>query len=190
MSTILVIEADKDIAYLYRALFRQHQIHICPDTRAATGALRHHRPDLVIADIQQYSADTLRFLNYVHLQPMLWNIPVIGTSMDDLIQYKAQAMGLDAFLSKPLNVPHLLSTVQRLLNKEKSAGNPRMQRALDDYLDAFQNVHGRYPNLRWVGNYIMIGKERMDEKRLETETRRLREQQADKTEASSALAEM
>src|SRR5581483_9467641 len=149
MSTLLIVEADAEIAYLYRALFRLHQIFVCPDTRAAIEFLHYHRPDLV--------------------------------------QHRAHTMGLDAFLPKPLNIPHLLSTVLHLLNREKSAGNSRMQEALDEYLDAYQRVYGRYPNLRWVGSYIMLGKERLDEARLKAETRRLHDQRAERE--NQALAE-
>jgi CheY-like chemotaxis protein len=187
MSTLLIVEADTDIAYLYRALFRLHQTWVCPDARPAIEFLQYHRPDLVIADIQLPSGDLRRFLNHIRLQPALWNIPVIGASTDDLVRNKAHSMGLDAFLPKPLNIPHLLSTVQRLLNKEKSAGNPRMQKALDEYLDAYQRVYGRYPNLRWVGNYIVVGKDRLDEARLKAETHRLHEQEAEREH--QALAE-
>jgi|SRR5581483_7064026 DNA-binding response OmpR family regulator len=187
MSTLLIVEADAEIAYLYRALFRLHQIFVCPDTRAAIEFLHYHRPDLVITDIPLPPGRALRFLNYIRLQSAMWHIPVIGVSTDELVQHRAHTMGLDAFLPKPLNIPHLLSTVLHLLNREKSAGNSRMQEALDEYLDAYQRVYGRYPNLRWVGSYIMLGKERLDEARLKAETRRLHDQRAERE--NQALAE-
>ncbi len=170
MVNILAVEGDSDIADLYRRVFSQCQLTLFGDSQSALEFLRQHQPDLLITDYHPPKGSAARLLTYMHLHPQLWRVPVLCVSADPLVHYKAETFALAAVLRKPVDVQRLISTAYTLLTKDRALPTPQLQAALDEYVNAYQCLHGRLPDVRWTGLSLIIDKSAFDETWLRAES--------------------
>jgi CheY-like chemotaxis protein len=170
MVSILVVEADTDIAEQYQQAFSQCDTHFAEDALSAMELLRQQQPDLVITDYHLPKGSAARFLTFMHLHPQLWKVPVLCVSADPLVRHKAETLAISAFLSKPADTQKLLSTAYKLLIKDRRLPNPQLQAALDEYVTAYQTLYARLPDLGWMGGNVVIDRRNFDEPRLRAET--------------------
>src|SRR5579859_7450898 len=116
MATVMILEDNPEIAALYERIFGSHQINIVGDIPDAIGYLRRTRPDLVIMDFHLPSGTGVDVLNFMRARPGLRDVPVLGVSVDDELRDEAQASGMNAFLTKPIEVLDLIKTAQNLIS--------------------------------------------------------------------------
>lgn len=79
-------------------------------------------PDLILLDVQMPVMDGVQALAVLKKDPRTKDIPVVvvttlGRSQDEALLRRG---GADAFLSKPLSGPELVSTVKRLLDDRRA----------------------------------------------------------------------
>src|SRR5262245_59001360 len=116
MATVLIVEDNPEIAMLYERIFERHRTRIFHDVPESIDYLQQERPDLVIMDFHLPSGSGVDVLNYIRSQPSLEDVPVLGISVDDMLKGEAKEQGINAFLTKPIDIGELIKTAQKLLS--------------------------------------------------------------------------
>jgi CheY-like chemotaxis protein len=84
--------------------------------------LQDHKPDVVTCDISMPLMDGYQFLVKAKKDPATCHIPIIVVTAigqeDDVA--KANAMGADAYLTKPFSSSNLIETIQTQLKSKSS----------------------------------------------------------------------
>jgi len=112
-ATILVMDDDECM----RELFRLHlsnagyKVLVAEDAIDAGHLLLQQHPDLILADIEMPFMDGLEFLRAVKADRTTRSVPVIFVTVRAEAEAQAKKLGAAAFLTKPLLLPELLSTV-------------------------------------------------------------------------------
>ncbi len=117
---VLYVE-DNPVNQLLMQGMLAHRPHIAlvlaADAEEGLAAARACRPDLVLMDIQLPGASGYELLQTLRAQPALRDVPVLAVSAnampDDLV--RARDAGFDDYLTKPLELPRLLTAVDRAL---------------------------------------------------------------------------
>jgi two-component system chemotaxis response regulator CheY len=79
--------------------------------------------DLAIVDINMPVMDGLKLISLIRQDPKNQNIPVVVVSTEGQseVKQRADALGVSAYITKPIMAGHVLSTVKSLL-EEKGGG--------------------------------------------------------------------
>jgi DNA-binding response OmpR family regulator len=181
MATVVVIEDNADIAELYRNIFTQHSVQIFPDVPDALTYLQRNRPDLVITDFYLPSGTGKDVAGFMRSQVTLRDVPILGVSVDDLQRQEAQKMGMNEFLSKPLDLQEVINVAQLLISTPRQprrasqdALTPGMIQALKEYTVAYRELYSRQPDAVCTGTEVLVGGQPCDEAWLRAEVARLR----------------
>ncbi len=124
--TVLIVEDDRSIAELVArnleaAGFTPHRVH---EGGLALGAVREHRPDLVVLDLMLPGMDGLEILRRLREQS---DVPVLlltarRAEADKILGFE---VGADDYLTKPFSPRELVARVRALLRR--SAGEMRRE---------------------------------------------------------------
>ena len=119
VAKILVVDDEPAIRELIVAVLEDegyHAIGAGSGTRALE-LIPNERPDLVLMDIMMPEMDGREALRRMREQPDLARIPVVMMSA----AFAADRVGyrISAFLPKPFDLDHLLSTVARILEQHQ-----------------------------------------------------------------------
>ena len=115
---IVVAEDHEDIRFVVqRALERAgHQVVAAPDGAAALDAVRKHRPDVVITDLDMPHMSGLELCRAIRADAQLRHIPVVLASGSLLPgDPRADEVGASATLLKPFLPAQLLALVAGLV---------------------------------------------------------------------------
>lgn len=79
--------------------------------------------DLAVVDINIPLMDGLKLINLLRQNPGNKDIPIviISTEGGEQTRKKAESLGVDAYITKPIMVGHVLKTVKALLEKKDSS---------------------------------------------------------------------
>ncbi len=118
---ILVIEDNKLNMKLMRGIFQLGEYQIIEALDAETGIrlAREHHPFLILMDIQLPGMDGLAATQLIKSNPELKDIPVValtGFAMQG-DEEKALASGCDGYITKPIDVQHVLKTIDEFYQK-------------------------------------------------------------------------
>jgi CheY-like chemotaxis protein len=116
---IVVAEDHEDIRFvLKRALERAgHQVIVTADGDEALIAIRRHRPELVVTDVDMPKMTGLDLCRAIRADEELRHIPVVLASGSLLPgDERAAEVGASATLLKPFLPAQLLACVQQLLD--------------------------------------------------------------------------
>ncbi|WP_169749139.1 response regulator [Flavihumibacter petaseus] len=120
-ATILVVDDDNSI----RSLLQQelsdagYQVDAATNGKEAIAAIRKQRPDLVILDVMMPEMNGFDVAAILKNDPQTMDIPIIVLS---IVQDKARGyrIGVDRYLTKPINTAELFAEVGHLLEQGKS----------------------------------------------------------------------
>ena len=121
MATILVIEDDPDNQNLVRILLEQggHTVVGASDGREGLESALRNLPGLILLDLTIPAIDGWQLAAELKANPLTRDIPVVAlsahTSLGD--RKRAQEVGCDGFIPKPLDVPNFLETVAGFMKK-------------------------------------------------------------------------
>ena len=120
-ATILVVDDDDSI----RSLLRQelgdagYEIEEAANGKEALSKVRTHKPDLIILDIMMPEMNGFDVAAILKNDPQTMDIPIIVLS---IVQDKARGyrIGVDRYLTKPIDTTQLFSEIITLLEQGKS----------------------------------------------------------------------
>ena len=123
MAKLLIIEDDVTMLDLLRVHLNAagHAVRAASDAADGIRYILDETPDLILSDIAMPYLDGMELLRALRSEPKTMRIPVIfltGRSDDDTL-VKARQLGVDDFLSKPIQVEDLLSAIDKALQKSR-----------------------------------------------------------------------
>lgn len=111
MAHILIVEDNRDIAALYqRALFKYQHTHV-NTAEKALDKLKGQTFDLIILDMHLAEMSGLSLLEYIRSQPNGDKVKVFVVSADDLLKTRCEALGIQAWMTKPIEIDVFIDTV-------------------------------------------------------------------------------
>jgi len=116
---ILIVDDNatnlKLVAYLMRA--NGYEVDTALHAEAALEALRNHRPDVILMDIQLPGIDGLELTRRLKADPATHDIVIIAVTAYAMKgdQDKALAAGCDDYITKPIDTRTLPETIARHL---------------------------------------------------------------------------
>jgi CheY-like chemotaxis protein len=112
---ILVVEDDDEIRTSLALVLESQgfEVHTAENGRHAIDVLRQieEKPRLILLDLMMPVMDGWSFRAAQLADPALAEIPVVILSAAADVHREAEALHVDGFLAKPLNVPKLLDTI-------------------------------------------------------------------------------
>ncbi|MCZ6512437.1 MAG: response regulator [Nitrospinae bacterium] len=122
----MCIEDDPDNLILIRQVLKAYtNIHLITSWEGKAGielALAHH-PDLILMDVHLPGMDGFTALKALRSYQETRSIPVVAVSakaMGEDVEI-GMAAGFDAYVTKPINVVHLMEVLGNLLETNKGA---------------------------------------------------------------------
>lgn len=113
---VLIVDDDPAIQQAIKDALEDegHSVAIAPHGADALGQLRSGiRPDLIVLDHMMPVMDGPTFAAEIQKDPALSHLPIVLLTADARADDKATAMGLSAFLRKPLRLDVLLDLVDK-----------------------------------------------------------------------------
>ncbi len=123
MANLLIIDDNVSMLELLRVHLTAagHVVRAAPDAAEGIRAILAEPPELIVSDISMPYLDGLELLGVLRSDPMTRRIPVIfltGSHDDDTV-VKAAQLGVNDFLTKPVQVENLLSSIDKVLKKSR-----------------------------------------------------------------------
>ena len=123
MAKLLLIEDDVSMLDLLRVHLKAagHAVRAVSDAADGIRAILAEAPELILSDIAMPYLDGMELLRALRSDPITRRIPVIfltGRNDDDTL-VKARQLGVDDFLTKPIQVEDLLSAIDKALKKSR-----------------------------------------------------------------------
>ncbi len=120
-SCILVVEDHKPLLDAIQDLLEHagHSVLAALDGIGALQAMEETRPDLIISDIMMTRMDGYALFEAVRARPEWASIPFIFLTArtDEEHRLRAQELGVDDYITKPIEIATLLDTVRQQLDK-------------------------------------------------------------------------
>ena len=123
MAKLLIIEDDVTMLDLLRVHLKAvgHAVRTASDAADGIRYILAETPDLILSDIAMPYLDGMELLRALRSDTTTMRIPVIfltGRDDDDTL-VKAHQLGVDDFLTKPIQVEDLLSSIDKVLKKSR-----------------------------------------------------------------------
>ena len=122
--TILLVEDDFDVREALAETLRDegYRVECAVDGEQALDYLRTGaRPGLILLDLMMPRMSGSEFRMVQKVDPALSNLPVVLLSADSRMEDKARVLEADGAIRKPIDLPELLSTIERLRSRSPSA---------------------------------------------------------------------
>ena len=126
---ILLVEDNpanqKVAAYLLRE--RGHTVEIAADGRQALQFTQHNRYDVILMDLQMPGMNGLEATAAIRApRERGRHVPIVAMTAHAMKEDRERclAMGMDGYLSKPINAPEVISLVEGLAARSAAAGPP------------------------------------------------------------------
>lgn len=111
---IVIVDADSEMrAYLRLELGKLYNVKSCPNGKSAWGIISTTIPDAVITEVSIEGMDGFELCSRIKRNPGTNHIPVIimSTRTDEASAQKSSESGADTFLTKPLSIELLKSSL-------------------------------------------------------------------------------
>ena len=122
MPRILIVEDNEmNRDMLSRRLKKRgFDIDVAPDGAQGMAAARGERPDLILMDMSLPVVDGWEATRQLKADPATATIPIVALTAHAMAgdREKAEAAGCDGYETKPIELPRLLETINRLLGGE------------------------------------------------------------------------
>lgn len=128
MINILVVEDDKHARKLFETILNRenYSVFTAEDGLKAIDLLELQHIDLVVLDIMMPHMDGYEFAK--HIRTFDNNIPILMVTAKQLIEDKKKGfnMGIDDYMTKPIDTEELLLRVQALLRRSKISSSKKI----------------------------------------------------------------
>ncbi len=117
MSGILIVEdtnEQRDLVAMYLEMNGYH-VQVANDGLQGLTQARKERPDLILMDLGMPKMDGYQMIAELRADEALKDIPIVVISAWTAATHRdrAKAAGADVFITKPFELGHILSTVQK-----------------------------------------------------------------------------
>jgi two-component system response regulator RegA len=121
MALILVVDDEKDACRLVERILSAsgHQVHGFTEAAAAMQWLEERRPDLAILDIKLQAADGISLLEALRKREPLMKVIMITGYPSVETASKAQLLGVEDYMVKPLEIDEFEKRVNKVLRSEQ-----------------------------------------------------------------------
>jgi DNA-binding response OmpR family regulator len=122
---ILIVDDEEDFSFfLARNLERLNIYEIISAREGQTGLekAKQHKPDLIFLDIMMPGIDGLEVLKRLKDDDETASIPVVMLTgrAEEECKVKAEGLGDDDYIEKPVEIEKLRSRIEKILAKNKS----------------------------------------------------------------------
>ena len=121
MSKILLVEDQEDIAFSLsiRLKRRGYEVVTAANGADALSKTNSEHPNLILMDLNLPVMDGWQATKELKANPKTQHIPVIALTADAMSEDRATALetGCDEHEIKPIEMPHLLAKMERLLRE-------------------------------------------------------------------------
>jgi len=155
---ILIVEDDRALGSLLLEEVQDSgfETHLTPSAEEAVTFLEQRWPDLVVCDLRLPGMDGLAFLRKVYdkapdFAPGFLIVTAFGTIPKAVEALKA---GAEDFLTKPLDLEHLMLCVKRILERKRLRETVHRMRGLLAASDSFHGMHGQSASMRLLFEQI------------------------------------
>ena len=122
MRTILFVEDTTEQRDLVAMFLGMHGYHVEVANNGIEGLAqaRKLQPDLILLDLGMPKMDGYQMMEELRADDVLKNIPVVVISAWTAAKHRerAEAVGADTFITKPFELSHILTTVQKYVPTE------------------------------------------------------------------------
>jgi CheY-like chemotaxis protein len=115
--TILLVEDDFDVREALAETLREEGYDVdcaCDGEEALQYLRRGARPGLILLDLMMPKMSGSEFRMVQKVDPTLRDLPVVLLSADSRMEDKARALEADGAIRKPIDLPELLGTIEKL----------------------------------------------------------------------------
>jgi CheY-like chemotaxis protein len=123
--TLLLADQSVTIRRVIELTFADQDVRVVAvdNGNQAIERLEAAPPDIVLADASMPGRDGYEVARYVKQSPRLSHIPVLllASAFESIDRHRAEEAGCDGFLAKPFEPPLVVSRVQELLGRPRSA---------------------------------------------------------------------
>ena len=120
---ILIVEDNMDNYELVRFVLERegYQVFLAVNGRDGVDAARLQKPDLIIMDLAMPEMDGWDATTHIKKDPETKHIPLIALTVHTLPADRKRALeaGVDAYLTKPINMKALVKTVNETVEQKK-----------------------------------------------------------------------
>jgi CheY-like chemotaxis protein len=119
--SILIVEDDSDLREALSAVLRDegYTVAMAADGREALDRLRRRwRPSLILLDLTMPVMNGWQFRAEQRQDPALSGIPVVVLSAGDHLAEQMAPLGITDYVRKPIELDHLLRTIERYCSSE------------------------------------------------------------------------
>ena len=122
-ANILVVEDNMDNYELVRIMLEYggYETSLAVNGRDGVDAARKRQPDLIVMDMMMPEMDGWHAAQKIKTDKTTKHIPVIALTVRTLPAERQRALeaGIDAYLTKPINMPLFMDTIETVLAKKK-----------------------------------------------------------------------
>lgn len=120
MSTILFVEdttEQRDLLAMFLGM-NGYRVEVADNGMEGLAQARKLRPDLILLDLGMPKMDGYQMMEELRADEELKDTPIVVISAWASVKYRkqAEAAGADAFITKPFELTHILTMVQRYLS--------------------------------------------------------------------------
>lgn len=123
MPTILFVEdttEQRDLVAMFLGM-NGYQVEVANNGIEGLAQARELEPDLILLDLGMPKMDGYQMMEELRADEMLKDIPVVVISAWAAAKHRerAEAAGADAFITKPFELTHILTMVQKYVSPDR-----------------------------------------------------------------------
>lgn len=127
MAKILAIENNRDDLDAFKVtlskVFPDAQLFFAENGKNGLELCHTESPDVILINLYEFQMDGFGFCTHLKTNDYLKTIPIlmfVDESTDNNMRFKALELGVDAFLSKPIDVPELIAQIKIMLRVKQA----------------------------------------------------------------------
>ena len=119
MSLAMVVDDDEDIRMVFREVLLRggFELVVAGDADEAIHLLEDHTPDIVFIDMNMPQRPGTDVLVHIQSTPRLADTKTVVVTANIRAENKAEELGADLFLIKPIAISEMLRLAKRLAGK-------------------------------------------------------------------------
>lgn len=136
---VLIVDDDRAVGNLYRAALRKQGIlaECVSEAGAVESALADFNPELVLLDLYMPNWNGMELAAAIRLHPAYFSLPIVFLSAEEDVSRQLAAMrhGGDEFLTKPIDLNHLVGLVRARVARYRQLRSLMLQDSLTGVLN-------------------------------------------------------